>query len=118
MLKEDWILGQISSIITMLKKLLKKDDEEIIKDLEEDKEANIIYKNILQLLNQGKINEAENIIFENIDMNENVGLIAIEFYSKINQLSNEELNEKKFSREEVYEGILDISKSLGYNLKF
>lgn len=118
MLKEDWVLGQINSFIRMLKKLLKKDDGEIISDIENNEDFYKLYKEIILLIDEKNLNKAEDLIFENLEENKEYAIIAVEFYSKINRLSDDELKDSDFSREEIYEGILDVSKILGYNLKF
>lgn len=118
MLKEDWVLGPVNSFVRMLKKLLKKDDDEILKDIENNDGFYKLYQEIMGLVDKKEINKAEDLIFDYIEENKEYSLVAIEFYSRINRFSDSELKNCDFSREEIYEGILDVSKILGYNLKF
>ena len=52
MLKEDWVLGQVNSFVRMLKKLLKKDDDEILKDIENNDGFYKLYQEIMGLVDK------------------------------------------------------------------
>ncbi len=62
-----------------------------------------------------KIAEAENILFDNLDKlsNSQIRSITNWFYTKINCLSDHDLIEGGFSREEITQGINDIHSILG-----
>ncbi|WP_026884575.1 DUF6483 family protein [Clostridium akagii] len=59
---------------------------------------------------QGKYNEAENILFEEIDKNPCNDLVNIgmNFYNGLLEKNDEELAKGNFSREEIYQGIEEI----------
>ena len=65
---------------------------------------------VKRLFFQGKLGEAEDLLFSSIEKNKtrNSIFIAGEFYTLLMELSDEELEEKNFSREEVMSGIKDI----------
>ena len=69
---------------------------------------------VKRLFFQGKLGEAEDILFSSIEKNKtkNSIFIAGEFYTLLMELSDEELEEKNFSREEVMSGIKDIGELL------
>lgn len=77
-------------------------------------QGNDFYKQLNKLVEQGHICEAENIIFEFIDKKyRNVLEAAVLFYSDINQLTNEELENCNFSREEIMEGLCNVCDAYG-----
>lgn len=69
---------------------------------------------VKRLFFQGKLGEAEDLLFSSIEKNKtrNSVFIAGEFYTLMMELSDEELEEKNFSREEVLAGIKDIGELL------
>ncbi len=69
---------------------------------------------VKRLFFQGKLGEAEDLLFSSIEKNKtkNSIFIAGEFYTLLMELSDEELEEKDFSREEVMSGIKDIGELL------
>jgi len=116
MYQEDWLMRQIGSIVKLIAKLVFKKDTinyEIINEVA-NTETDLLYKQLIELLNSLQINEAENLLFKSIKTNDlNYLKIAIDFYSRLNQLSKEQLKEGNFSREEIRSGIEDISKMFG-----
>ncbi len=63
------------------------------------------------LLEQGKINEAENLLFENLDTdNKRYMELALDFYERLNNFEDDFLEENNFSREEIEEGLKEIFK--------
>ena len=67
---------------------------------------------IKRLVMDGKINEAENVLFESIKKSKTANSIYIagEFYTMLKELSEEQLKERNFSPEEIDEGIADIKE--------
>ncbi|NLI60004.1 MAG: hypothetical protein GX375_01070 [Clostridiales bacterium] len=64
-----------------------------------------------------KINEAENLLFERMDSSDiKVLSIELDFYSRLNELSDEKLEEGAFSREEIKEGLGDLLEVFGINM--
>lgn len=72
----------------------------------------ILLITVKRLVLEGKINEAEDTLFANIEKNKsiNTAYIAGEFYTMLMEMSDEELREKNFSRHEIEEGIQDIKR--------
>ena len=69
---------------------------------------------VKRLFFQGKLGEAEDLLFSSIEKNKtrNSVFIAGEFYTLMMELSDEEVEEINFSREEVLAGIKDIGELL------
>lgn len=72
-----------------------------------------IFKIMLnKLANEGRYNEAENLIFNELEKNNNeeVYECCVYFYNTLLGKNDDELESKKFPRSEVYQGLKDIEK--------
>ncbi|WMM23785.1 DUF6483 family protein [Tissierella sp. MB52-C2] len=119
MYHQDWIMRQITSFIDMIGKVLfKKDSFELnIHGESNSEKIHLLYERLINLINNLKVNEAEDLLFENIETNDLIYIkIAMDFYDKVNKLSDEELEEADFSREEIKLGLEDILRL--YGIKF
>ena len=87
-----------------------KDEEEML----EDSEVKAALDGLLDMVDEGKINEAENVVYE---ITEDGGYENLEtallFYSYLNEKPDEFLEENNFSRDEVKEGLLEIISRYG-----
>lgn len=116
MLKNDYIMKMISNKIKFLTKLLLGKDNPEFECVENDieDESNILHKDLIKLISENKINEAENILFSEFDpLDKNKIAVAIDFYNRLNTLDDETLKINDFTRKEIKEGLDDISKTLG-----
>jgi hypothetical protein len=102
----------------------KKSNEENVEDinLEDIGSGDILRIMLKRLINDGKYNEAENMLFQEIDKYEVIDKyeeidknksqviyeIAISFYDTLLKKSDEELEKENFSREEIYQGMQDV----------
>ena len=112
-------MRQIKIIIDIIAKLVfKRDNMELnIYDESNSTEIHKLYERLINLINQLKLNEAEDILFEEVDNKDlNYMKVAIDFYERINKLSDEELEIGSFTREEIKLGIEDILKIYNMNL--
>ncbi len=72
-----------------------------------------IFKVVLKsLYNKGNYNEAENLIFHELEKNNSPEIYeaACTFYNLLLKKSDEELLKNNFSKEEIYQGLEDIKK--------
>jgi hypothetical protein len=77
-----------------------------VSDEIKDVETDILYLQLRALLNDDKINEAENLLFEMINPHDpNHQIIAIDFYNKINKMTDIELKKCDYSKEEIVYGL-------------
>lgn len=107
----DWISRQINALVNMIAKIiLGKDSISFIENTENISESELsLYEKLIVLIESLKINEAEDLLFDYLDYDNVRGLsLAIDFYSRLNKLSDEELEKSNFSREEIKQGIDDI----------
>ena len=65
-----------------------------------------------KLVLEGKINEAENLLFAEIlrVRSEKSLALALDFYARLNKMSDEQLTACDFSREEIAEGLEELKK--------
>ena len=128
---QDFLMRQIEIIARTLAKLIfDKDTTEYI-ILHEDgfSETDLVLKELLALMYDKKINEAENLLFEyiyaetalneaNPDMpEERIYLeIAIDFYSRLNNLRDKFLEECGFARSEIDDGIREVARIYNFDI--
>ena len=115
MFERDYIMRLIKEMVRAILKLLFHIDTEaptaeILQDAQEQK----MLETLLDLVDDGKINEAENRLYVLIeDGTRNHLGSAVLFYSYLNDKSNEFLEEHDFSREEVLQGLRDVASKYG-----
>lgn len=117
MFQQDYILRQIELLAQGVAKLLfKKETSVQVFD-------NIIHQDGLissseylrymlqNMLQDGKINDAEDLLFETIQREPRPELleVAVEFYQQLAQLSDEVLESHDFSREEIADGLREMT---------
>lgn len=116
MLKNDYVMRMISNKIKFLTKLLLEKDNPDYDYLNYDteSESNILYNDLINLILENKINEAENLLFNEFDpLDKSKIAVAIDFYNRLNNLDDDILKKNNFSRKEIKEGLDDISNILG-----
>ena len=84
------------------------------KNFENDNMGNDITY-LYKLVDDGKINLAENILFEKIENNHSYDLLetGLDFYIYLNNKSDEFLEENNFSRQEIADGLEDLQRIFG-----
>lgn len=114
--EQDYVMRLIKQMMQALAKIIfKKTDEEEINEAilitgpEGRKEIDLFH-----MADNGQINEAENLLYEHLDTSDMSQLRnAFAFYEHINEYQNDFLEEHNYSREEVLEGIKNISEEFG-----
>lgn len=116
MYQQDYIMRTIKNLIKFLSKIVYGKDT-IVYELSENEEYaqnDNLHKRLMTLLSEGKINKAENILFENFNPKDSRNMmVVIDFYQRLSNLDNEFLQVNNFSREEIEEGLRDIAKIAG-----
>ena len=75
------------------------------------------YTRVLERLEAGDINGAENLLFALMDPAEPQGLLAaLDFYNRLRRIPEERLLESGFSLVEVEQGLLDAAALYGLDL--
>lgn len=107
----------IEEIIRTLLKLVcnidsNKEEEKSYKEVKTSEKLN----EFIDMIDEGKINEAENILFDSLTgQDRNQVVIALEFYTYLNDKEDDFLVKYNYSREEIVYGIKYISKIYGYD---
>lgn len=110
--EQDYLLRSIAQLIRFLAKIVFGKDT-VTYELSEDeayKESDNLHKALVALLSDGKINEAENLLFDEFKSEDNRHMmVALDFYRRLNDFGDEFLRDHDFSREEIEEGLREIA---------
>lgn len=115
-IKQDWLLREIENLVQFVSRFMFNKDfiNYEINDLINNSESDLLFKEIIRLLEKNKICEAENLIFKNIkEENLEYLKLAIDYYTRINEFSDEQLAICNFSRDEIVEGLKEILEIYG-----
>lgn len=110
--QEDWLMRQIAIIASMLRGIAagRSANKNSFDEFEQTNAlSNMLYTRLLGLLAQGRLCDAENLLFESMG-EEDVLETAILFYEKVNEFSDEELANHNFSRAEIMSGLHEVCK--------
>ena len=114
---QDWLMRQIEAISAMLAYMLtgKKAQQATVEEQQQTlSDTNRLYQKLSGLTAQGKICEAENLLFAAMDESDpEVTEAAVQFYADLNRLSDAELEAHNFSRQEILEGLQEICGQYG-----
>lgn len=118
--EKDWLMRQIKTMVQAMLKLLMNVDTDAGASYQYAEESHksetwLLHSKLTELIESGDINEAENLLFdafESIDSDNLIG-VAMDFYNRLNDLTDEELEKQSFSRQEIADGIKDIAVIYG-----
>ena len=118
MLQDDYILRQIREMVrAVIKMLFQVDAPELTPEILDDQETRETLEGLLELMEAGKIDEAENRLYDLTSgegdedrRNLEAGLL---FYYALNGKSDDFLEEHDFSRKEIMTGIQDLADRYG-----
>lgn len=115
MFEDDYIMRMIHEMVRVILKFLFNVDGESVEDIKiEDENVEVKYNWLMDLAHKGKINEAENMLYENLDITNKYELqAALMFYQYLNTYSADYLEENNFSQEEIKTGIKTVLKLFG-----
>ncbi len=115
MFEQDYVMRLIKEMIcAVLKLLFNIDTKSPTVELLESKEEKESLKDLLDMADNGNINEAENRLYDLISNGDIDSLkIALLFYSYLNDKSDEFLETSEFSREEIKLGIKNLADKFG-----
>ena len=118
MLQDDYILRQICEMVrAVMKMLFQVDAPELTPEILEDEETKETLEGLVALMEEGRIDEAENRLYDLTSgegdedrHNLEAGLL---FYYILNGKDDDFLEEHDFSREEIMTGIQDLADRYG-----
>lgn len=122
MVENDYIMRMIHEMVRALIMLIFHKDQDTEEELIFlDGVNQDFYQRLCHLADEGKINEAENMLYESLEENDwdREGTmehleVSLVFYDYLNSKSNDFLEAHNYSREEIEEGILSVTKGYGY----
>lgn len=115
MFEQDYVMRLIKEMVrAILKLLFNVDTESPTAELLENKEEKEILENLLDMVDAGKINEAENRLYDLIsDTDVNNLEVALLFYSCLNDKTDDFLETNNFSRDEIKLGLENVIDRFG-----
>ena len=113
--QDDWVLRQIEIIARYVANLIFHKNRitytfETTDMLSEMDQLHLVLDRLVQ---ENRVGEAEDLLFENIRMTDKYIELATDFNSRLNGMTDAELETADFSRDEVYDGYIDILTKLG-----
>lgn len=113
--EKDYILRLIHEIIRMLFKLLCNVDIDKHEEAEVPAELQEQYRRLQVMVDEGKINEAENLLSDQMDAESHQDfLLSLLFYDYLNKKTDEFLEKNNYTREEITEGLKYAVHMHGY----
>ena len=119
MVTKDWYMRQVEMMIQFIAKVIfrKETAQYSIADILNKTLYDLLHEQLLELIAKGDIDKAENLLFDRLEEgNLSCFHVAVDFYLRLNQLSDDELDELGFSREEIDAGLKDAAKIYGAEL--
>lgn len=115
MFEQDYIMRLIKEMVrAILKLLFQIDTENPITELLENTEKKETLEELLRMIDEGQINEAENRLSDLVDETDKESLkTALLFYSALNEKTDDFLLENNFSRDEIRLGIESVTEKFG-----
>ena len=117
---QDWIMRQIEAISATLAYILtgkKAHAATIDEEQQRQTRGNALAEKLLALASAGEICQGENLLYEAMELDDpEVAEAALLFYGAINQLSDGELLERNFSRDEIKEGLEAVCTKYGLHI--
>lgn len=117
-LDKDYILRMINDLVKSIAFIVlgKNDVEYELPENDEYSKVDYLYVRLLEMVNQGNINEAENLLFDEINTSDMKQFeMALSFYLYLNDFGDDYLEKNDYSRDEIGEGIKSICKEYGVN---
>ena len=115
MFEEDYVMRVIKEMVRALLKLLFGiDTENPALELLQDQQKRDQVTEMTDMVDDGHINEAENRLYEvvDVDCREDLKMVLI-FYSYLNDLDDDFLEDHDYSRQEVKDGLADMIRRFG-----
>lgn len=115
MFEQDYIMRLIKEMIrAILKVLFNIDTDNPLEDVIKDEESKNTLEELLDMVDNGDINGAENQVYDmTSDHNMANLLVALLFYSYLNDKDDEFLQKHDFCRDEIKSGVTELASRYG-----
>lgn len=114
--QKDWLLRQIQITAQMMAKAVfnKSTPFYEMENREVQTAGDLLHEKLMRLLEEARVNEAEDLLFEELDQYGITCLrAALDFYARLNEFDDETLTRNGFEREEIAQGLEDIKNMFG-----
>ena len=113
--EEDYIMRMIKDMVKALASVvLGRRFTEYEVEEEKASDTDFLYRDIIEMADKGKINEAENILLTDIDQSDSRYMeMAMSFYIHINKYTDEFLAANGYSRQEILDGVEALAEANG-----
>ena len=115
--EKDYIMRMIKEMVKILFSLIC-GKKYVSVEFEKENKYEVSGKNLksfLDMIDSGQINEAENILLDNIDYTNNDVMAAALFYQYLSEKDSEFLINNNYTKEEVLSGFKQLLVQSGYN---
>ena len=119
MLTEDWMMRQVETLARSIAYLVfqKETTDYTPTGAEEDREIDGLHRRLLALVNAGDIGGAEDLLYTEADTGDKRYLeLAVDFYSRLNDLTDQQLEQGGFGRDEIQDGLRNLAEQFGVAL--
>lgn len=118
MYERDYIMREIQNMTQFIAKLVFERNTQsytVIDEFGNLSQIGLLHEQLNHLIYLGKINEAENLLFDSIKSEPDMNYLqlAVDFYSELNHMSHTTLRRNNFSPQEIAEGLNDVKKFYG-----
>ena len=116
MLTDDWMLRQVDGLARSLPKLVLKKDSPDYRPTgaEEDAALDSLHLQLVELLAAGDVGAGEDLLFQESDWSDLRYLeVAVDFYTRANALTDQQLDQAGFDRQELQEGLQELAQRYG-----
>lgn len=117
--QKDYLMRLIEDIVRIIARIFFGKDYERFQFVDETllSKTDLWYRQLMELIEQRRLGEAEDILFDGLDtQNRDHMSVALDVYMAMNALSDDELEDADFSREEIKDGLKKITGMFGIDL--
>ena len=113
--EEEYVMRMIKDMVKALACVVfgKRFTEDEVEEEKAD-DTDFLYRDIIEMADKGKINEAENILLTDMDRTDKRYMeMAMSFYLHINKYTDEFLSANGYSRQEILDGVEALAEANG-----
>lgn len=117
MLKNDYLLTQIEGLARAIAKIFFNKEKVVYEVAEEETLTDELYRKLREMIDQGEINEAENILYDHMISSDLRYLeLVLDFYNRLNELDEAFLEAHDYGKDEILQGLKDVASCYGVPL--
>lgn len=117
--QKDYLMRLIEDIVRIIAKIFFGKDYKSYQYVDDMmlSQTDLWYRQLMALIEQRRLGEAEDILFDGLDtQNKDHMAVALDVYMAMNALSDEELDNADFTREEIKDGLKKVTGLFGMDL--